>query len=108
MRGLHVKEAAPYLLPLGVKPVAEGLGLTMSAHLTTWAANATGDQIKANLDIDKLSIVADGQPAVLVEKINLATGPIGTGSTDLGSAHHRRCKARFRPPAGWCDSGAGV
>ena len=65
MRGLHVKEAAPYLLPLGLRPVADGLGLTMSAHLTTSAANAAGDQISANLDIDKLAIVADGQPAVL-------------------------------------------
>jgi hypothetical protein len=70
-RGIHPQPAAPYLAPLGLKPVADNLVARMSAHLRTSAAAAPLGGMAVSLELQDLSLRADGNEQLALDHLLL-------------------------------------
>lgn len=83
IRGLHAKPAAPYLLPLGIRPIADDITIRGQAKLNA-ATIPDSTDVSATLTISDISVVADQEQWASLKAITLDAKRISGSAVELG------------------------
>jgi hypothetical protein len=69
--GLRLKEAAAYLQPLGIRPVADGISLRFAGQVATAALPNSPTGFAGTLQLQNLTAVADRTESLALDKLSL-------------------------------------
>jgi hypothetical protein len=84
MRGFHPAALGGYLAPLGLRPIANNIGADLSASVNTDAVPASTQAIKARVALDKIRLIADGEDAAGVTKLQIDADEVLPQSVAIG------------------------
>ncbi|MDP9175054.1 MAG: DUF748 domain-containing protein [Planctomycetota bacterium] len=79
--GLHPKPCAGYLMPIGITPVASGISMRMSAHVT--ATTRPDNSAAASLLLENITAIADGQEAAALDKFALTADAVNFNTAQI-------------------------
>lgn len=85
MRGLHLRPAEPYLLPLGLRPTADSMTAQMKARLSTEALADPAKGVSATLALEEISARSDSSEAAAVDKVELKADSVDFSAAKLAS-----------------------
>ncbi len=84
VRGLRPRPAAGYLLPLGLRPVANELSMKTHAHISLTIPEPPATGVTGSLLVDAISLTADGKETLGLDQLSLGPVNIRENSFDLG------------------------
>jgi len=85
LRGLHPKPAAGYLLPLGLKPVADTINAFGKAHIALATKPIGGANVGGTVSFRNVQAIVDGQEWAGVDHIDLDVKQITGASAEFGT-----------------------
>ena len=85
VRGIRPKPAAPYLAPLGIRPVSDGITLTADGQVHTAGAPNGAEGFTGSITFDHLSASADLQESLALDHLAIDAGTIDTKSIRINS-----------------------
>ena len=83
-RGLHPGPLAGYLQPLGIKPIAQSLGMEAQADIHIRPATGSADAISASCAIDKMHFWADENEFASLDAIHITADQIDANGVKFG------------------------
>lgn len=100
-RGIHPKPAVAYLLPLGLRPVANTLSVRAKVGFKAAVIPNTPD-VSANLTIEEVSANADNEEWAALDRLTVSARRLSATTVELGEMRIEggRARARRTPTGG--------
>ncbi|HEY7119067.1 MAG TPA: DUF748 domain-containing protein [Tepidisphaeraceae bacterium] len=85
VKRLNLRPAAPYLAPVGIRPVAGDITLQLKGHLKATTRPAAPDTLTGRLDFHDVRATADGRETVSLGRLLVDVDALNSRSLHVGS-----------------------